>query len=201
MSARMIGDEVGLTGQEVNFALKDAGLLHGEPKAWGITEKGAKFATETLHQRGTGGYSFMNPSWPTVAWDESVRDLLDFSDEGKQRVRQAVSTRRRAHAASRAAAAVVDTKAPQSPARQAVAPPQSPARQAVAPAISPTKAAGALLGAAVIFGIYKTVPLVRNRWMRRAGLTEQVPSNPGAEEGSDLTPRGPGDDVRNLGAT
>jgi hypothetical protein len=150
----MIGDEVGLAhhrdGREVRY--RDA------------------------HQRGTGGYSFMNPSWSTVAWDESVRDLLDVSDEGKQ-----AGSTGSVHAAPSArcepgSGLVVDTEAPQSPARQAVV------RAAVVskrgrrrPAVAPTISWCKYLPYERPDAVLARVRAVRNR----CGITCSVARRPG----------------------
>src|SRR5690242_8087535 len=94
----------------MNYALKEAGFLTGEPGAYAVTEKGAKFATEQFHQRGTGGYTSFNPSWETRTWDKSILGELDLSDDALRQIRQAVSAARAAARAARnEAAAVADT--------------------------------------------------------------------------------------------
>ena len=60
-SARILGQQVGLSAQEMNHALKEAGFLSGEPGAYSVTEKGAKYAIEQFFQRGTGGYALLQP--------------------------------------------------------------------------------------------------------------------------------------------
>lgn len=59
-SARILGEELGLTAQEMNQLLKDQDLLEGDPDAYAVTEKGIKFAKETDFHRGPGGYSCYN---------------------------------------------------------------------------------------------------------------------------------------------
>lgn len=156
LSARMIGERVKLGPQEVNFLLSRAGLLDGEPGAWRITKTGAHYATETLHERGTGGYSFMNPSWSITTWDESVLDVLDVSDEVKQWARQAAADRRKVLAATRRTAIA----AAELSRSGAVGTPS--ATKAIQGAGTTKAAAGALLlGAA--YGVYKAVAFIRTR--------------------------------------
>ena len=62
-SARVLGQEIGLTAQEMNQLLKAEGMLEGEPGAYSPTEKGKKYVNETDYHRGPGGYSWYNRDW------------------------------------------------------------------------------------------------------------------------------------------
>lgn len=86
-----MGQEYGLTAQEMNFVLKEEGYLDGEPGNYSVTEKGAKYAEEQDHSRGTGGYSWYNRAWTTRTWDDRIADELDITDDRKKEIRQAIS--------------------------------------------------------------------------------------------------------------
>jgi hypothetical protein len=75
-SARILGQEFGLTSQEMNFVLKEEGYLDGEPGNYFITEKGEKYAEEQDYHRGTGGYAHYNRYWTTRTWDDGITDGL-----------------------------------------------------------------------------------------------------------------------------
>lgn len=105
MSARILGSAFGLTGQEMNVLLKQAGYLDGEPGAYSVTAKGEKYAEEKDEHRGPGGYGWYNRDWTTRTWDESIANELDVTDEKKQQIREQVAEARRA---ARAPAPVVE---------------------------------------------------------------------------------------------
>ncbi len=90
-SARKLGQEYGLTAQEMNFFLKEEGYLDGEPGDYFLTEKGKKYAEEQDYHRGTGGYAHYNRYWTTRTWDEGITDELDITDKRKKAIRQAIS--------------------------------------------------------------------------------------------------------------
>lgn len=90
-SARVLGQEYGLTAQEMNFVLKEEGFLDGDPGNYAVTEKGEKYAEEQYHSRGTGGYSWYNRAWTTRTWDDGITDELDITEDRKKEIRQAIS--------------------------------------------------------------------------------------------------------------
>lgn len=90
-SARILGEDYGLTAKEMNFLLKDEGYLEGVPGNYSVTEKGKAFAEEEDHHRGTGGYAWYNRNWTTRTWDDSILDELDITDEKKQQIRQKIT--------------------------------------------------------------------------------------------------------------
>ena len=94
-SARLLGKEYGLNAQEMNYILKNQGLLDGEPGDYWPTEKGAAYAFEKYEKRGTGGYKQYNPEWTTRSWDESVLDILDMSPEAVAEARQGLADYRK----------------------------------------------------------------------------------------------------------
>lgn len=94
-SARMLGQEHGLTSQEMNYVLKKEGYLSGDAGDYSVTDKGAPFAEETDFHRGTGGYAHYNRYWTTRNWDDSLTDDLDITEEMKEEAREAVKEKRR----------------------------------------------------------------------------------------------------------
>nr|WP_308545932.1 hypothetical protein [uncultured Lachnoclostridium sp.] len=94
-SARMLGQEHGLTSQEMNYILKKEGYLEGEAGDYSITEKGAPYAEETDFHRGTGGYAHYNRYWTTRNWDESLTDVLDITEEMKEEARETTKENRK----------------------------------------------------------------------------------------------------------
>jgi len=56
----------------MNVILKELGYVEGDPGAYGVTEKGAKYAFEKDHHRGPGGYSWYNRDWTTRTWDNGT---------------------------------------------------------------------------------------------------------------------------------
>ena len=53
-SARIMGQDYGLTAQEMNFVLKEKGYLDGEPGSYSVTEKGSSYAVEERPSSGNG---------------------------------------------------------------------------------------------------------------------------------------------------
>lgn len=95
MSARLIGQELGLTAQETNVLLKRRGFLDGEPGNYSPTDKGAKYVVEKSFHRGTGGYDRYNRYWEQRTFDESIlEELKDITPELKKEIRSEVALRR-----------------------------------------------------------------------------------------------------------
>ena len=90
-SARIMGQDYGLTAQEMNFVLREEGYLDGEPGSYSVTEKGLAYAVEEDHHRGTGGYSWYNRYWTTRTWDDSIQDEIEITDERKKEIREALA--------------------------------------------------------------------------------------------------------------
>jgi hypothetical protein len=179
-----------MAAQEVNALLHHAGLIDGEPGAWRLTEKGAPYANVTVHGRGTGGYSFMNPSWGVTAWDESVLGLLDLSDDAKQRARQAVTDRRRAMTAARKAATAAADRA----FLEAVDARPTQRVQASRRGAGTTKTAAALVGLTAAYGLYRT----RRRRLNQAASRRTEELSPKSDPDDDSMF---GDDSRHADAT
>jgi hypothetical protein len=79
----------------MNVILKELGYLEGDPGAYGVTEKGAKYAFEKDHHRGPGGYSWYNRDWTTRTWDDGIVEELHVTDDLKHKAQEAVSAARR----------------------------------------------------------------------------------------------------------
>ncbi len=75
-SARVLGEEFGRSAREMNRLLRTHGYLHGEPGAYGLTEKGERYAEEVSHSRGTGGYAHYNRHWETRTWSDETAAAL-----------------------------------------------------------------------------------------------------------------------------
>lgn len=84
-SARILGQENGLTSQEMNYILKKEGYLNGDVGDYCVTAKGAPFANEKDFHRGTGGYAQYNRYWTTRTWNERIQDELHITDDMKGR--------------------------------------------------------------------------------------------------------------------
>ncbi|MEU8045677.1 hypothetical protein AB0B71_16235 [Micromonospora echinofusca] len=94
-SATVLGQLYGVTGQVMNVILKELGYLEGDPGAYRITEKGAKYAFERDHHRGTGGYGWYNRDWTTRTWGDGIVDELHVTDDLKNKAQEVVSAARR----------------------------------------------------------------------------------------------------------
>lgn len=94
-SARILGQDYGLTAQEMNYVLKEKGFLDGSPGDYSVTEQGWPFAEEKDFHRGTGGYDHYNRYWTTRSWDESITNELDITDDLKHKARSAIAESKR----------------------------------------------------------------------------------------------------------
>ncbi|WP_027628555.1 hypothetical protein [Ruminiclostridium cellobioparum] len=90
-SARSLGQDYGLTAQEMNFVLKEEGYLNGESGDYTVTEKGEKYAEERDYHRGTGGYAHYNRYWTTRTWNDEIQDEIDITEERIREIRQAIA--------------------------------------------------------------------------------------------------------------
>lgn len=75
-SARVLGWEFGRTAREMNGLLKDHGYLHGDPGAYGLTEKGKQYADEHHHTNGVGGYAQYQVNYETRTWNDGTAAAL-----------------------------------------------------------------------------------------------------------------------------
>ena len=93
LSARRIGQLIGLTAEQVNYLLKREGFLEGEPDNYSPTEKGKAYSILKSKDNGYGGYAARG--WEWLEWDESILPLLPITDEQKNEIRVAVAEQRR----------------------------------------------------------------------------------------------------------
>ena len=103
-SARILGQDYGLTAQEMNKVLVKEGFLEGKPGDYSPTEKVLKYLKETDYHRGCGGYDRYNRYWTERSYDISIKDELNITDELKKLVREEVSAERIAKKLEREAA-------------------------------------------------------------------------------------------------
>lgn len=158
-SARIMGQDYGLTAQEMNFVLKEEGYLDGEPGSYSVTEKGSSYAVEEDHHRGTGGYSWYNRYWTTRTWDDSIQDEIEITDERKKEIREALALAKQKIRESE------DTDISIS----------SPDTDMNSEDVSENDdsdplvlAIGALIVGVSVYGIYKAAPYVKNWWNDKA---------------------------------
>ena len=77
ISARTLGQEYGLTAEEMNRVLAKQGFLKGKPGDYSVTQKALQYAVEKDFHRGTGGYASYNLYWTTRTFDDSIKEALD----------------------------------------------------------------------------------------------------------------------------
>ncbi len=102
LSARRLGQEYGLTAEEMNVLLKEEGFLDGESSDYYPTEKGRKFVYEKGDDNGYGGYAFRGWNWRE--WDENIMDELHVTVERKREIREITSEQRRRRRAEKESA-------------------------------------------------------------------------------------------------
>lgn len=103
VSASVLGQEYGLTGEEMNRLFLKQGILTGEPGSYDLTTKGHQYAVTKDFHRGTGGYAHYNRYWTTRTYDENIKDVLDLSAETIAEVKKEVADSRAARYAAQAA--------------------------------------------------------------------------------------------------
>ena len=166
-----LGRRVGLSAQEFNVALNLAGILRGEPGAWGLTERGTVRRRALPRQRLRG----LRP--PGVEYDEVVgvgHGRARPSDAGIRQVRQVIADRKLAQKAVREAGTVAAEAAFL----------RSEAAKHTANAVlrlSNQTRTRVLLGVGAVataYGLGKAVPLVRRRRQQRANASEQRSDGP-----------------------
>ena len=74
MSAKRIGEVLGLNAREVNLLLKEKGFLSGKPGDWILTELGKQFGKVIPRDNGWGGWA--KRTWNIMMWDEEIVDQL-----------------------------------------------------------------------------------------------------------------------------
>jgi hypothetical protein len=180
-SARHLGLEHALTAAEMNFLLKEEGLLDGGPGDYRLTEKGADFAEERDHDAGNPNSLSYYAQWMTRLWDRSVTDELDLSPERKQQIRQAAAEARRWRTAGRDADGVGTETA-----RAVQEDQDGGAGRAVDPL---TIAVAAVLMAVSAYGLKKAAPHLRSLWEDQASpRIQQLRDRRRGEDGDRTSP-------------
>lgn len=157
-SARILGQEFGLTAQEMNFVLKEEGFLVGEPGNYTVTEKGEKYAEEQDYHRGTGGYAHYNRYWTTRTWDDGITDELDITEDRKKEIKQAISVAKQNLNESENEDIAVEC--------DSYSDENSEGRAGDSDAL--VMAVSALLVAVSTYGIYKATPYIKRLWNEKA---------------------------------
>lgn len=93
LSAKRLGEKIGLTAEETNTLLKEAGYQFGQAGEYIVTEAGKKFVEEKSWDNGCGGWAHRGYNYNE--WDESIIDKLDTSNSNLQKIRDLTSQRRK----------------------------------------------------------------------------------------------------------
>ena len=93
LSAKQLGEKIGLNAQEMNTLLKEEGYLRGEPGNYNATATGDSYVSEKSWSNGYGGYAARGYSYNV--WDESILDRLDTSNENLRIIREKTSLERK----------------------------------------------------------------------------------------------------------
>lgn len=177
ISARILGQEYGVTGAEMNRILVKLGFLKGQPGNYSITEKAMKYAIEKDFHRGTGGYAQYNRYWTTRTFDESIKNALDITPQIIQEVRKEMADERAVRCAIQAAErakANSDFLAKQAAERAIVEATELAARAKM----DTVKKAG-LAGTVIIcvfaggYGVYKLAYKIKARKAQKSQLKEE----------------------------
>lgn len=174
VSARIFGQDYGLTAQEMNKVLVKEGFLTGQSGGYSLTEKALDFAKEHDIHRGTGGYSWYNRYWTARTFDDSIKELLNVTPELKEEVRSEIAAERAAQYAAQAVtraqaeAEFLSKQAAKKAAKEAAEITVEEREEF----IRKCKKAGVvglivIGGAAVCYEIYKTTPKVKKWWKER----------------------------------
>lgn len=103
VSARTLGQQYGLTAAEMNRVLVKKGILAGSSGDYYLTELGNLYgATKNFH-RGCGGSAQYNRYWSERTYDESIKNVLNITDELIAQIRGEMAAERAAKAAARVA--------------------------------------------------------------------------------------------------
>lgn len=179
MSARILGQEYGLTAEEMNRVLAKLGFLKGSPGDYSLTEKAMQYAVEKDFHRGNGGYACYNRYWTTRSFDDSIKQVLDVSRELISEVREEITSDRAARYAAQAAArAQAETEFLAKQAAE-IAARETAERTAIETEelITQWKKAskiGLIVGSVLIagYGVYKVTPKIKRWWYEQTHITK-----------------------------
>lgn len=93
LSAKRLGERIGLTAEQTNVLLKEAGFQKGEAGDYVVTDKGKKYAEEKSWTNGYGGYAARGYDYNE--WNASIIDKLDTSSANLEKVRKITSQKRK----------------------------------------------------------------------------------------------------------
>lgn len=93
LSAKRLGEKIGLTSEQTNILLQEAGFQNGQPGDYSVTEKGKKYVEEKSWDNGYGGYAARGYSYNE--WDESILDELNTNPENLEYIRDLTAERRK----------------------------------------------------------------------------------------------------------
>ena len=165
MSARILGQHIGLRAEEMNQLLKDQGFLSGVPGDYFITEKAAPYANYTYHDNYTG-----------ITYDDSIFDKLDISEECLHAARDAVSQRHRelrdnimAERATMEEAfhAAHPDLLPNEHAEKELSIPINSEKGLSGLAVTGIVVGGIIVIGAISYGIYKAAPHIKKWWKEK----------------------------------
>lgn len=182
-SARILGQEYGMTAEEMNRALVKQGFLEGEPGDYRPTEKALKYVQEKDFHRGTGGYDHYNRYWTTRTFDESIMDELDITPEVKKEIREELSAVRQARRAARSLAEeraerdYLDSMAAKEAAEKAAQEADIRYEEILDRIKTATGVTVAILGLAALgYSAYRAYPHIKSWWHNRKfkGIEEHI---------------------------
>lgn len=183
VSARILGQDYGLTAEEMNRVLVKLEYLKGAPGDYSLTEKAIPYALEKNFHRGTGGYSCYNRYWTTRTFDDSIKEALDISTELIIEVRDEVKKDRTARYTAQAVArakANADFLAKQAAEKAAhnAAEIADMEKEKLITKLKTTGKIGLITGGMLIigYGVYKATPYIKKWWHER-NLPEHKENN------------------------
>lgn len=170
-SARILGRDYGLTAEEMNRVLVKLGFLKGLPGDYSLTEKAMQYAVEKDFHRGVGGYSYYNRYWTTRTFDDSIKEVLDISDELISEVRNEIAAARATRYAAQANVGFLAKQATEKAAREAA----EIAAMEIEGIIAKWKKAGKIGlivgGVAIVgYGVNKITPHIKKWWQEQTLL-------------------------------
>ena len=171
VSARILGQDYGLTAEEMNRVLVKQGFLQGTPGDYSVTQKALQYVVEKDFHRGTGGYACYNRYWTTRTFDDSIKEVLDVSAELINEVRGEIAADRAARYAAQAAARAqanadfLSKQAAQKAAQEAAERSALETEELIAK-LKKTGKISLIIGGVIImgYGIYKVTPKVKAWW-------------------------------------
>jgi len=194
VSARVLGEDYGLTAEEMNRVLVKLGFLKGTPGDYSLTEKAAQYAVEKNFHRGTGGYSCYNRYWTTRTFDDSIKEALDVSTELVNEVRDEIASARAARYAAQAAARAqanaefLAKKAAEKATREAA---EIAAREQaeIIAKWKKTGKIGLIVGGVLIigYGVYKITPHIKKWWQEKDQTEIEEKCNEGGMKNADVS--------------